>query len=350
LNKNDKLNFNKVARDYLPTETKYLYIDKTFDNRGIDYKKFIKLRFASINHAHINKYYGVKGWYILWYLMINAIKSEYIKTSVSIIAEDTKLTTTDVKAELLKLNSQNVIILSKTKNINNNSPIEIYITYNTDYYNNFDDDNGVGYRAIPIDYIKAIFTSIDYKQWAVLSCMMTSYSYYNIKPKDEDGKMIYNYQRNHYSFMTQRQMADATGLTKSTVNRQITILENSKFNIISTYCSYDTKQYYDEDENKLKWKISNKIYHVNLFEQVEYVYYHIYLQMSEKEKTRNKNITKRIKNNFEEIAKSSEYIWITERDYMIAYYNTYIIEFENCLKDKDIEYYKNSIRKLKIEK
>jgi hypothetical protein len=49
-----------------------LYNDKTIIGKGINYQHFIRLRYETINKEYIRIHYGVKGWYLIWWLMCNA--------------------------------------------------------------------------------------------------------------------------------------------------------------------------------------------------------------------------------------------------------------------------------------
>lgn len=361
--------FKTLSDKLIKRGTKYFYFDKNFDDRGMDYKRYIKLRYNSVNFYHIKNQYSLKGWFILWYLMCNAKKTYSMETTIRIISEGTRPSLKETKEYLLFLHKIKTIYLSKVRNITYNTPLKIIITYNNDeYYENFDDDNKkileqinkkgenitdtVGYRAIPIDYIQPIMDTIDYKQFAILSILFTRYSYYSIKKCIGEEGTYYLYNQNYYAFPTYEQISKYTGISESVCLRKIKQLIDNPYKIIDYYNDHIITTRYNEKLKKFSPMAKNNVYYIYLFQQPEYVYYHLYKVEDKKDKPKE---LKQLLNNknfdFEKVATDSSgkwYKYLTDQDY-IKYYHKYILElFEKYLKDKNKEGYTKDIRPEKI--
>lgn len=330
----EKLNFNTITRPFKQIDANYLYMDKQFESRGINYKKYMRIRFETINYNLIKDYYTVEGWYLLTYLICNSHNGQYTKSTINIIAEDTKLKSQLIKELLIKFNKQQDIVINKVKGITYNTPIEIFITYNTtEYYQSPIEikENKRGYRVVPIDYIRTILPEITCEQWAIYSVLAIRYSFYSLSKKydEEIGKPYYPFKQNHYSFPTIEQIVLATDIPDTTIRRHIKNLENNKYRILSSYCSQEVISYVDKTTGEFKCKKANRIYYINLFEKIEYVYNCI-IDIPE---NRNKDILKLIKQKgFEKLRETDDYSVLTERDYLMEYYKTPIQDYEKALK------------------
>lgn len=330
----EKINFNTIARPFKQIDANYLYMDKRFESKGINYKKFMRIRFETINYNLIKDYYTVEGWYLLTYLICNSHSGQYIKTTINIIAEDTKLKPQQIKELLVKFNKEQDIVMNKVKGITYNTPIEIFITYNTtEYYNSpIDiDENKRGYRVLPIDYVRTILSDMTYEQWAIYSVLVVRYSFYSLSKKynENTGDPYYPFKQNHYSFPTMKQISDTTGINEETIRRYINKLEQNKYKIISSYSSKQNIQYIDKETGEFRCKMSNRIYYINLFERIEYIYNCIIDVLD----NRNEYILKLInKKGFENIRETDDYNILIDKDYLMEYFKTPIKYYQEAIK------------------
>jgi DNA-binding Lrp family transcriptional regulator len=251
--------------------------------------------------------------------------------------------------------------------------LKIIITYNNDeYYENFDDDNvkikkqanekgenitdTVGYRAIPIDYIQPIMETIDYKQFAILSVLFARYSYYTIKKCNDENGEYYLYNQNYYAFPTYEQISKHTGISESVCLRKIKQLIDNQYKIIDYYNDHIITTRFDKRRNKFAPMAKNNVYYIYLFQQPEYVYYHLYKVEDKKEKTEaikkklkeihNKNSKLTFENIATENSEGKENL--TDQDY-IKYYHGYVMKsMDECLKTKNKENYIQTVRPEKI--
>lgn len=326
-----------LSHYYNSTDSRYIYFDKTFDIRGIDYTKFIQLKYESINNSHIKDKYTIDGWYILWYLMSRATKNEYVATTINSISEETNLTTTKIKNAIQKLISCKIIIIDKNiKNITNKELLKIYIGYN----NNLCDHITLnGYSPLPSEFVYRVITTLSPPEWAIYTVILTKYNYYlawEIINK-ETGELIPVYYRTHYAFPSRTQIGEIIGVIDDTVSKFIKKLEENKYNLIFKYKS-DAYSFWDEKENIQKIRGGNNRYEIKLYERPEYIYYYINTKF---DKQMQKEFDYIKKNGFEKIALSHEQNLIRNKKiYYIKYYYGDIFEqYKKCIDEKDYKLY-----------
>jgi len=196
---NKKKKFKELLEELRPTNPKHIYNDKIFDSKGIDYKRFIKLRYDVINNNSINNFYTVKGWYLLWHLMVNAHMNQRIKTTIKMLSEISNLKTDEIRMLLIDLHKKGAIAMNKVEKINLNTPLDILISYATDNgyssYNNSLERNKKGYRAIPNEFLEVVLPTLSPQEWAIYCVLIVRYSYFIVKvSKDIDtGEELYKY-------------------------------------------------------------------------------------------------------------------------------------------------------------
>ena len=103
----------EILKQYTVGNTKrYMYRDITYDNRGIDYVHYLKLRLTTFDKEHhYIKDFTPDGFRILWYIMTRAKKSIFITITVNTLVEALKMT----KYKVMK--GINSLINSKVINI-----------------------------------------------------------------------------------------------------------------------------------------------------------------------------------------------------------------------------------------
>jgi len=327
-----------LSQFYNTTDSRYIYFDKTFDIRGIDYTKFIQLKYESINNSHIKDKYSVDGWYLLWYLMSRAIKNEYVSTTINSISEETNLKPVKIKDALGKLILHEVIIVDKDfLTLTNNELLKIYIGYNNKLCDHITLN---GYSPIPSEFVYRIIPTLSPTEWAIYTVILTKYNYYlawEVLNK-ETGEMIPVYHRTHYAFPSRTQIGEKIGVVDDTVSKFIKKLEANKHNLIFKYKS-DAYSFWDKEEQKQKIRGGNNRYEVKLFERPEYIYYYLNAQF-DKDVQKEYNYIK--KNEFEKIALSHEQELIRNKKqfYIRYYYENELLQYEKCIKENDIELYK----------
>jgi hypothetical protein len=327
-----------LSHYYNSTDSRYIYFDKTFDIRGIDYTKFIQLKYESINSFHIKDKYTIDGWYILWYLMSRAIKNEYVSTTINSISEETKLKPIKIKEAIHKLIYSEVIIVDKSiKNLTNNELLKVYIGYNNKLCEHITLN---GYSPLPNEFVYRIITTLTPTEWAIYTVILTKYNYYLAWEKINytTGEMIPIYHRTHYAFPSRTQIGDIVGIIDDTVSKFLKKLEQNKYNLIFKYKS-DPYSFWDEKEKIQKVRGGNNRYEIKLYERPEYVYYYLNQQF---DKTMQKEFDYIKKKGFEEIAQSREQELIRNKKiYYIKYYYGDIFEqYDKCIKEEDYELYK----------
>jgi len=336
-----------LSQFYNSTDSRYIYFDKTFDIRGIDYTRFIKLQYQSINESHIKDKYTIDGWYILWYLMSRAIKSEYVSTTVNSISEETNLKPNKIKDAIGKLIFHKVIIIDKDIiTLNNNELIKFYIGYNNKLIDHIDKN---GYSPIPCEFVHKIITTLSPTEWAIYCVILTTHNYYlawEITDK-ATNQMIPVYHRTHYAFPSRTIIGEKIGVIDDTVSKFIKKLESNKNNLIFKYKS-DAYSFWDEKENIQKIRGGNNRYEVKLFERPEYVYYYTNTKF-DKEMQKDFDYIKKV--GFEEVALSSEQSKIKNNKvfYIRYYYGEVLKQYEKCLKEEDYELYKYIRENMKIK-
>lgn len=332
-------------------DSRFIYVDKNMDNRGIDYKKFLKLRHSSINNLHIKNHITINGWYMLWYLMSNAQQGTYIITTLDFISQDLKIKIQNIKEILIHLQNDNIILIKENlKQLIKTDRIHIAIIYNNNELYKKYIDNNTSFDPIPTELVQTIIPNITPNQWIIYTTLCTYFNYYNVKESynEEKNKTIYSLSENCYAFPTQEKISELTGLTEKTIKINIEKLCNNNFKLINERASFnDTHIHYiDKYTGKNKIKRMNKTYDVILYQRLEYVYYCI-IQMQD---NRDIKIQELIKTKgFDEISKSSNYKILRSKDYIVSRYGEFIKQYEECLKNKDIEGYKK-LRNEKIQK
>lgn len=324
---------------YNNTDSRYIYFDKTFDVKGIDYTKFIQLKYESINNNHIKDIYTIDGWYILWYLMSRSTKSEYIATTVNSISEETNLKQIKIKETLDILSQQEVIICNKNlSKITNTELLYIYIGYNNNLCSHITQK---GYIPIPTEFVYRIIPTLTSIEWAIYTVLLTKYNYYLAWEtiNKDTGELIPVYYRTHYAFPSRTQIGNIIGAIDDTVSKFIKKLENNKYNLIYKYKS-DPYSFWDKEEQKQKLRGGNNRYEIKLFERPEYIYY--YLNPIFDKETQDKfNYIK--KNKFDKIALSHEQNKIVNNKvfYIRYYYEDILLQYDKCIKERDGELYKH---------
>jgi hypothetical protein len=253
-----------------------------------------------------------------------------------------------IKEILLDLHKKYLIKMNRIKNITYNTPIDIFIGYNSEYYTTENE----GYRAMPIDYVKMVLPKMSPTQWTIFSCLCVRFNYYTLKQDvdEETGEIIYPYKVNHYAFPTIEKLELRTGIKSSTISDNILMLlgyqknkenkwvqTNDEFkSVISSYASNNRKTIKDKFTNKNKIVKDNRIYYIPLFNRIEYIYYHIYLIENDNRSIEDKKLVK--KQGFDKLKETQHYNILTDRDYLSEY----------C-KDP-IDKYKEAIELLKVDK
>ncbi|HDK7195027.1 TPA: hypothetical protein PTV74_003334 [Clostridium botulinum] len=332
-----------LMEKYKPRNAKYIYRDKIFDNKGIDYRNYIPLRFNVINNNLIKEHYTVNGWYIIWYLITRGNK-EYAEISINDISEDLNISSKTIEKILKYLNDINEIKILE-KRYNKNTILHIVIKY----YNNYEkNDNINGYKALPMEYIKTILPSLTANQWSIYSTLVVYYSYFTkSNTKDEFGRIVeYDLKGSLYAYPQMISICNNIGITKATLikelygnkkikdNKFIPLISN-KYNLINIEKGiYNI--YLDEDTCENRIKRENNRYRINLLERTEYIYHHIYNIKETRNKTKIEYINK---NGFEKIAKTEKQNILITKDFINYYFKKEMMEYEKWIKNNDAEKY-----------
>lgn len=337
-----------LMEKYKPRNAKYIYRDKIFDNRGIDYRNYIPLRFDIVNNNLIKKHYTVNGWYVLWYLMTRSNK-EYIEISINDISEELNMTPKTTEKVIKHLNNINEI-KTLEKRYNKNTILHIAIKYYNECITN---DNKVGYKAIPFDYVKTIISSLTANQWGMYSVLVVYYSYFTkSNTKDEFGRIIeYDLKGSLYAYPQMINICNSIGITKATLIKELYGNENVKNNnfiplISNKYNLINVEKgiyniYLDKNTCENRIKRENNRYKINLLERTEYIYHHIYNIKDIRGKSKIEYINK---NGFEKIAKTEKQNILTTKDFINYYLKKEMMEYEKWIKNNDAEKYKNEYK------
>lgn len=339
-----ELDFKDLTEKWTGKATKrYMYTNKELDEggKGIDYNQFIMLRFNSVNDKHIANKYEIGGWYLLWNLMVQAKSNQcmFLEATINTIFEkiNKKLTTDNIKNYLVKFNKEGIIKLNRSKAININTPLQIFISYNNNDYYPFQQGKWTGYRALPVGFVETVLGKTSPEEWAVFTVLCVRYRYWQTKvSQDKIGNVYYNFYKEHYAFPTMDQIGEIIGKGKSITSKYIEQLANNELKIIKVYESNKTEMQpiYKNGEftgNKRK----NYIYYIPLFERVEYIYQHIIKTDTRDKKIRNKNAEK-----FTEIATSHNFYTLTDADYLTAHFKITLLEYKKALEKNNGEAYK----------
>ena len=330
-----------LSHYYNSTDSRYIYFDKTFDIRGIDYTRFIKLQYDSINKSHIKDRYTIDGWYILWYLMSRAIKNEYVSTTINSISEETNLKPIKIKEAIEKLILHEVIIIDKgIKTLTNNELLKIYIGYNNKLGDNITLN---GYSPLPSEFVYKVITTLTPTEWAIYTVILTKYNYYLAweKVNYTTGEIIPLYYRTHYAFPDRDEISKYIGLYDDTISKFAKKLssEDNKYNLINMYKSKPIT-YIDEDDHKRKFKGGNNRYEIKLYERPEYIYYYLNPIFNKKEQKEYDYIKSK---GFDKIALSNECELIKGKKmfYIRYYFGDTIKQYEKCLTEEDYKLYEH---------
>lgn len=331
-----------LSNYYNSTDSRYIYFDKTFDIRGIDYTKFIKLQYQSINDSHIKDKYTIDGWYVLWYLMSRAIKNEYIAATINSISEETKLKPNKIKDAIKRLILSEVIVINKDiSKITNNELLQVYIGYNNKLSDNITKN---GYSPLPSEFVYRVITTLSPTEWAIYTVLLTKYNYYLSWEKINytTGEIIPLYYRTHYAFPDRNEISKYIGLYDDTISKFAKKLssKDSKYNLINMYKSKPIT-YIDEDDHKRKFKGGNNRYEIKLYERPEYIYYYLNPIFDKKEQ---KEFNEIKTEGFDKIALSSkkdirDKVKNKKMYYIRYYYEEVLKQYDKCLKEEDYKLY-----------
>lgn len=345
--------FTDIFNMYDSQDSRFLYIDKHFDNRGIDYSSFIKLRYESINNKHITNTYTLDGWYILWYLLGNSINGTYIKTTINEIVEETKYKAPDIVVILKYLEKSDVIKI-KNKNFTNHTLLKIAIGYNEDGIIN---NETKGYVSIPKDFVRIVLPSLNKTQWAIFTilCVRYNYIYPTSRFDEKSQRVVYYTLENGYAFPTQQQIAELINIKDlKAIRNHLNKLEENKYKLIKINTTelseggYEV--FFDNDKNKNKIRRFNNKYHINLFERVEYAYHCIYNIPDER---KNNNTYKQFfkeleKKGLDDVMCTDLNTYLTKRDFIEYRFKNFMEDYKKCLDENNLESY-NSLKQEKIE-
>ena len=342
----------QIENYYKPRDKKSIYYDKQFTSSGIDYTNYIPMRFDSINNLHIKQYYTINGWYVLWYLMANSYNKYFIKINISTIMEELNLSDNIVKKTIKHLQDIEVIKIytkekdNKIKNINTILHISISYYLNNTYkefmkkHNSKEVSNG--YRAIPVEYINNILSSLSANQWSILSVLFVRYSWHTINNEiDPITGEIYNYDMkcSYYAFPVMAEICNKIGITKPTLIKELyddtekhKALINNQYKIITKIRKDEYKQGIDKETYANRISKENNRYYLMLFERYEYLYHNIY-NVPDK---RNKEIINKIKvSGYETISQSEEQYILNNRDYVEYAYGKDMKEYDKWVKNNN---------------
>lgn len=345
--------FIDIFNTYDSKDSRFLYVDKHFDNRGIDYSSFIKLRYESINEKHIIDIYTLDGWYILWYLLGSSINGVYIKTTINEIADETNYKTIEI-INILKHLEKLDIIKIKNKNFTNNTLLKIAIGYNED---NIIQNSNRGYISIPRDFIRIVLPSLNKVQWVIFTilCVRYNYIYPTSKFDEKSQRLVYYTLENCYSFPTQQQIAELINIKDlKTIRNHLKKLEENKYKLIKINSTelkdggYET--IFDNEQNKNKIRRFNNKYHINLLERMEYAYHCIY-NIPDERKNNNtyKYFFKELdKKGLDDVMSSELNTYLNKRDFIEYRFKNFMEDYKKCLEDDNLEIY-NCLKQEKIE-
>lgn len=268
---------NKLGNFTGDTNKRYIYRDINYDERGINYNSFFKLRFDTINLLHIKNKYSVVGWYILCYLITKAKDYKYISISPRIIAYELNLTLKSIYKALNKLFENKIIqgYINKKEYSNKtlvkkvDDVIDIIILYADDNIYNYNDRGG--YKPIPLDFISKTIKGLTAEEWGVYCVLLVRHRYFLIQPTiTEEGKLINDIKDCGYAFPQQEKIAESLGINKRTVVDAIKGLVDKKL-ISIEFNNYAPKT---KVNDTIKHKDCYR-YYIKLLNKHEYIYHYI---------------------------------------------------------------------------
>lgn len=336
--------FSNIFDLYKPRDSRYLYIDKNFSPHGIDYNCFLRLYNHSINKNEIRDKYTVNGWYVLWYLMSNGVKSHYIETTISKISDDTGIRGNVIRDTLINLHENDIIYINyPLTKITNTTYLTIAIVYNE-----LNSESKDGFKIIPTEYIKTILNKLSPIQFAIFTVLCARFSYFGVDKyfNKESGEYNYFFKENCYAFPTEEQMAGCTGIHRKSIKPNLEKLAD--LGLINIYKNEEGFiSYKDKETKQNRNKFANKIYGINIFSRIEYAYHCIY----SKNVNRDNNTIKLIKNKgFEKVANSQNQNILIDKDYIEYKLGDVMKNYEKYLSDNNSEGYKFLRTNYKVEK
>lgn len=259
---------------------RYMYRDINYDDRGIDYTRYLKLRLSTFDKEHhFIEEFTPEGFRILWYLMTRAKKSVFITITVNIIVEVLKMTKYKVLKGINALITSEIIIvysaqnndLQKVKDVN--KPLNIIIKYHDDDL--YDLDGQKGYKAIPFDFIHRTVIDLNEKEFTIYMFLILRHRYYGVKESIDEttGKVKHYVNDVNYAFPTQEQISEQISIDRHHINGYIESLEEKGY----IRAEKSDKKTYEIDKltGKAIIKNVNTTYEVNLLNRLEYIKYQI---------------------------------------------------------------------------
>lgn len=224
---------------YQKINTRCIYYDKKFDDGGIDYTKFIKLK------DDVEKY-TPNEWYLMWYLMSKGFYNDYyLETSIGFIMTYTKLNIDQIKENLISLQNKKVILYKgEVEKLKRNDVLELVIGYNLDEYYNSGTNK---FKRIPKDFISVVLSKVNANEWYLYCILALYYSF-------EDG----------YAYPTIEKLEKRYGLADKTIIKSIKALKEHKYNLIEV-----------EKTTYNKGNFPNNRYTIRLFQREEYMFHHV---------------------------------------------------------------------------
>lgn len=344
----EKYNFNKRSKG-LDFNTSELV------DGGMNYNQFVKIHNRFIQEDA--KIIGFDGCYVLFYLISYAHNREYIETTISIIQNNINLSKEKI-SNALKLLHKNELIFVKglkdfSKDIGTNTVLDIIIIYDNDklYDVTLNNTIGLGYKAIPIDYIKYSVAKLNSTEFSILLCLILRFRYYlPCKAQTDTGETFYTYQAPEYAFPKLKTIGEYFNSTRKTIKKHIEGLAEKEF-ITYEPNGKDLIKKYNPDTGEDETINPNYKYRIYLLQRLEYMYYNYYIlpnlyDDANKQKDRD-YILKQLKTKgFETIATSELNTYILEKDYIKYTYGTQMEDFSKALKDKNLEMYRQLDKKI----
>lgn len=325
-----------ILHYYRERQIKHFYTDKKFNINGIDYTRYIKLWFKSINSNHISDLYGVNSWYLLFHLMTHAKDGVYIETTIDIISTKTKLRNTEIKELLLQLQHINIIKIKECK-FDKNTLLHIALGYQDNNIIHIDN----GYRALPIDYLITILPTISPTEWAILSVLLTNFSYFQPTHyiDQNTGEIFYNYLENYCSFPKLDTIAALIGVTEKTVRTYLKKLIENPYNIVQLQKGKRYSYIDDSGKNKVRNEVNK--YYIPLLDRIEYVYHHVFKVSDLDSNTKRRSNIKEInKLGFEKIVTSDKQNILIQKDFVSFKFKTLMSEYETIINEAKLDRYK----------
>ena len=323
------------------------YADKNLnDGIGINYNHFIKLHSQLIDVDL--KEIGEDALYLLWYLLSHAENREYIKTNITLIQSDIKLSKERLNKALKILHKHDLIKIksfSGSKTIGLNEILEIVIIYDSEYYEVAENK---GYKAISIDYIRHAIAKLEPIDFSILLCLIIRFRYYCPDyDTNDDGTIYYTYSEPCCAFPTLYTIGQYLGgKTRKYIKQRILILAEKKF---LTYEPNGTeiKHKKNKETGEMETKQPNYKYRIPLLQRIEYMYYNYYIMPdnynNDMKQMQRKELLKRLKKEgFESVANSSDNTLILDKDYIRYNFNSQMKDFKKYIEE-DWNYYSSKL-------